>query len=336
MTRIAEFGRMLIVAALIAATIAALPRSSAGAQESGLLDDSTYVFALDGTQVSWQGDWEFEPSSSGQFEGYETASLVTSLAGLLIGEIQSGTPLDLDAFLAVVLDTVAADSDEFVTVDRSATDIVSYSLDAAVIDGIPAGLFTYVQPNLQTENIIFTSLLSERSTFADNIADAQANVTVGGSVALEGIDGQILQNLLPSIPEGDGSRDTDDSDDPDSQSVDGDEEADDENRPRFEPDVDEDAAEDNDDRGSEIDDDLGELGLVDEGLYESPQYGNEIEWSGGWELNEDFLSSDEDDEVDNVGLVINDGEAVVLISFLEAGDATPADYAAFWESDEFV
>lgn len=323
---------MLTVSALIGASLAALPMARVNAQDSGLVDDSTYVFGLDGAIINWDGEWEFDPSSSGEFEGYETASLITPLAGLLVGEIQSGTPLDLDAFLAVVLDTVAADSDEFITVERSATDVVSYSLDAAVIDGIPAALFTFVQPNLQTGTIVFTSLLSEISTFAENIADAQANVTINGRVALEGIDGQVLQDLLPDVQAGGGGQQPDESDDRDTSNDDEDDE-----RPTPRPVEDEDAEDDNDrNGGGGIDDDLANLGVVDEGLYESPQFGTEIEWSGDWELNEDFLSSDEDEGVDNFGLATSDGGAVVLMTFFSADDATPADFASFWETDEFV
>jgi len=326
---------MLTVAALIAATLATLPMSSARAQDSGLVDDSTYVFGLDGAVVTWDGDWEFDPSSSGEFDGYETASLITPLAGLLLGEIQSGTPLDLDAFLAVVLDTVAADSNEFITVERSATDIVSYSLDAAVIDGIPAALFTFVQPNLQTGTIVFTSLLSEISTFVDNIADAQASVTINGRVALEGIDGQVLQDLLPEVQAGGGGQEPDESDDADDRDTPNDNE--DDERPTPQPDEDEASEENNDrNRGAGIDDELADLGIVEEGLYESPRFGTEIAWGGDWELNEDFLSSDEDDEVDNIGLTTSEGKAVVLVTIFAADDATPADYAAFWESNEFL
>lgn len=334
---VSAFRRMLLAAAVVAATLAALPMSSASAQDSGLVDDSTYVFGLDGAVVTWEGDWEFDPSSSGEFDGYETASLITPLAGLLIGEIQSGTPLDLDAFLAVVLDTVAADSDEFITVERSATDVVSYSLDAAVIDGIPAALFTFVQPNLQTGTIVFTSLLSEMSSFADNIADAQGNVTISGRVALEGIDGQVLEDLLPDVQAGGGSQEPNETEETDDRETSDDDEDEVDERPTPQADDEEDADENNDRTGgAEIDDELAGLGIVEVGLYESPQFGSEIEWGGDWELNEDFLSSDEDEEVDNIGLATSGGEAVVLVTFFPADDATPADYAAFWESDEFV
>lgn len=311
------------------ATLCSSPYHSALAQESGLIDDSTYRFGLDGTEIRWEGNWEYDPASSGQFEGYEIASFISPEAGLFIGEIASIVPIDLDALLAVVLDTLAEDTDQFVTVERSATDVVSYSLDAAIVEGIATALFTYVQFNAQAGVITYTSVFSDYDTFADNIADAQDNVTVNGRVALEGIDGAVLQSLLPPL-EGGSTGDDEEND----TNVNGGQTAPDDESD--EPEDDEAETPDDDRGGNEVDADLAALGIVEEGLYESPQFGTEVEWSNDWDVNEDFLSSDEDEEVDNLGLAIDDGAAVLLITVFEAGDATPADYAAFWESDEFL
>lgn len=336
--------RGLTATCLAITVLACASDDRARAQPTGLVDDTRYVFALDGMVVEWRGNWEYDPSSSGRDVGVEFASLISPLAGLLIGELAGGTPLDLDAFLALVLDSIAQDADEFVTVDRSATNTVSYSLDAAVIDGIPAGLFTYIQPNAVTGTIIFTSILAEATTFASSVEDAQANVTVNGRIALEGIDGAALQNLLPDIgtDPGDGDRDDDDR-----RSRDDDDggEADDADRPTFDDaDPDEEEAEDNRrsrlggnvaDDDDDVDGELAALGLVDDGLYESPQFGVEVEWSNDWELNLELLSSNEDNEVDNLGLN-NDGGALVLVTIFEAGEATPEDFAAYWQSDDFL
>jgi hypothetical protein len=359
--------RVLAATGLAVAMLASVSANRARGQQTGLVTDTTYVFALDGMVVEWGGNWAFDPDSSGQDAGVEVASLLSPLAGLLIGELAGGTPLDLDQFLALVLDSIAEDADEFVTVERSATEIVSYSLDAAVIDGIPAGLFTYIQPNSVTGAIIFTSILAEATTFASSVADAQANVTVNGRIALEGIDGAALQNLLPEIAAGpaDDDRENDNrqgSVDEDQQtSGDGNERADDEpdqaggeedgaDQPAFDND-DEQSQDDGENRGrshiagheisasggSDDDgaDELAALGLVEDGLYESPQFGTEIEWSTDWVPNPELLSSNEDDEVDNLGLN-NDGGALVLVTVFAAGEATPEDFAAYWQSDDFL
>lgn len=346
----ARFLRLIVVVGLLALGLGAAPRTQVAAQESGLIDDSTFRFGLDGTEIRWEGDWEYDPEASGQFDGYEIASLISPTAGLLIGEILSVVPVDLNVLLALVLDTLAEDADEFVTVERSATDTVSYSLDAAVVDGIATALFTYVQFNPQAGIITYTSVFSDYAGFADNIADAQANVTVGGRIALEGIDGATLQNLLPPLAGGSESAgggrpgEDDDSDDtrsaPDDEDEDQDEGEDDTRTvPNFgndDNDEDEGALPDDEQGRGETDDDLAALGVVDDGLYESPQYGVEIEWGGDWELNPDFVTSDEDDEVDGLGFVINEGEAIILISVFAAEGAAPADFAAFWESDDFL
>ncbi len=351
--------RVIAAIGLVVTMLASVSATPAQGQQTGLVDDTTYVFALDGMVVDWGGTWEFDPDSSGQDVGVEVASLLSPLAGLLIGELQGGIPLDLNQFLALVLDTVADDADEFVTVDRSQTDIVSYSLDAAIIDGIPAGLFTYIQPNTVTGTIIFTSILAEASTFALSVADAQENVTVNGRIALEGIDGATLQSLLPEVTAGSGNDDRDDEnqqaeDDADDETEE--EDSDDSDRPSFDngdessSDEDEDDSrtlpdsDDEDENADEGDDegvddqaggDLADLGVVEEGLYESPQFGTEVEWSNDWTPNPELVSSNEDDEVDNLGLN-NEGGALVLVTIFEAGDATPEDFAISWESDDFL
>ena len=342
--------KVTATAGLIVAMLASISTSPALAQQTGLVDDTTYVFALDGMVVEWGGAWEFDPDSSGQDVGVEVASLLSPLAGLLIGELQGGIPLDLNQFLALVLDTVAEDADEFVTVERSETDTVSYSLDAAVIDGIPAGLFTYIQPNNVTGTIIFTTILAEATTFALSVADAQENVSVNGRIALEGIDGATLQNLLPQVTAGPGNDNRDD-DDQQADDEDAEDESDDSDRPSFDnedesssDDEEDDSrslpdSDDEDEGADEGDDeaggDLADLGIVDDGLYESPQFGTEIEWSNDWSPDPEQFFSNEEDEVDGLGL-INEGGALVLISILSAGEATPEDFADFWESDDFL
>ncbi len=106
-SRLIGFVRFTAALMLVGIGIAAGPLSHAAAQSSGLVDDSTYRFGIDGTEITWGGQWEFDPSASGEFEGYETATLLSPSAGLFIGQVEAGIPLDLDAFLAVVVDTTA-------------------------------------------------------------------------------------------------------------------------------------------------------------------------------------------------------------------------------------
>ncbi len=326
---------------LVIAMLASVSSESASGQQAGQEDDTTYVFALDGMVIDWRGDWELDLETGGQEVGVdiEVIGLVSPFAQLLIGEIQSDIPFDLNQFLDGWLDTAAEEADEFVTVERSETDTVSYSLDAAVIQGVPAGLFTYVQPNTVTGTIIFTSIIAEATAFARAIADAQANVTVNGSVALEGIDGIALQNLLPSVVASPDDNDQPDDDDSDQGALA------DHAAPSFEnddgpsPDLDEEedpsGPESNDQEEDESSGDLADLGLVDGGLYESPQFGIEVVWSNDWSPNPELLVSDQDAQVDNLGLN-NEGGALILVTMFEAGDATPEDFAALWESDEFL
>ena len=55
--------------------LASVSATPAQGQQTGLVDNTTYVFALDGMVVDWGGNWEFDRDSSGQDVGVEVASL---------------------------------------------------------------------------------------------------------------------------------------------------------------------------------------------------------------------------------------------------------------------
>lgn len=67
-------------------------------------------------------------------------------------------------------------------------------------------------------------------------------------------------------------------------------------------------------------------GLLETGLYESPQFSNEVAWSTLWELDDEGLRTDGSLLVDQLSLNYeNQGTAVIM--FIEAAGEAPDDYA---------
>jgi hypothetical protein len=77
------------------------------------------------------------------------------------------------------------------------------------------------------------------------------------------------------------------------------------------------------------DEDLEELGLIDETTWESPQFGTEVTWDdGAFTVNEDWLSSDEETLVDVLSLG-GDGTTVEIYAVgITSTDYGASDYLA--------
>lgn len=67
-------------------------------------------------------------------------------------------------------------------------------------------------------------------------------------------------------------------------------------------------------------------GILETGLYESPQFSNEVTWTDAWDVDDDGLLTDGNQLVDKLSLNYeNQGTAVIM--FIEAGGEYPDDYA---------
>jgi hypothetical protein len=71
---------------------------------------------------------------------------------------------------------------------------------------------------------------------------------------------------------------------------------------------------------------LQENGLVETGVYTSPQFGNGVEWTTDWTLDEEELHSDEQLLLDRLS-VSYESDATCVIMFIEAAGETPDAYA---------
>jgi hypothetical protein len=69
-----------------------------------------------------------------------------------------------------------------------------------------------------------------------------------------------------------------------------------------------------------------EKGVVETGVYISPQFANEVTWTEAWEIDDAGLQTDNTMLLDKISLSYKN-QATAVIMFIEAGGETPDDYA---------
>jgi hypothetical protein len=69
-----------------------------------------------------------------------------------------------------------------------------------------------------------------------------------------------------------------------------------------------------------------EKGVIETGVYISPQFSNEVTWTEEWEIDDAGLQTDNTMLLDKISLSYRN-QATAVIMFIEAGGETPEDYA---------
>jgi hypothetical protein len=69
-----------------------------------------------------------------------------------------------------------------------------------------------------------------------------------------------------------------------------------------------------------------EKGVIETGVYISPQFSNEVTWTEVWEIDDAGLQTDNTMLLDKISLSYKN-QATAVIMFIEAGGETPEDYA---------
>jgi hypothetical protein len=68
-----------------------------------------------------------------------------------------------------------------------------------------------------------------------------------------------------------------------------------------------------DKKTSDIDPDLVEAGVIDEGTYESPEFGYEVTWTDGWSVTEENTFTDAETSYDQLQLLSDEGWVVTFL-----------------------
>jgi len=282
------------------------PVHSGYAQNSS---DTSYVLDATGDEISWDDPWQIEPDVTEIGDDFEIVGFTSDTSSLLISVIPND--LDLEEARDTTLEGISGEADSFTIVDRGAYENISYALDIASYDSVALGVFTLFRGGSgQTPTFVYV-FIGGISSFSEGFASAQDTFRVSGDTIFNGVDGQGLEDQLVANANGDANT-------PPS------EEATEEIPTR--------------DRAEPIDDEFIDLGVVENGVYESPQFGTEVLWNEDWGIDENVdspLVSDERDNVDVISLS-DDANSFLSIQIQPADDVSPGDLVALWTSEEFI
>ncbi|MGB3307595.1 MAG: hypothetical protein WBA63_15525 [Thermomicrobiales bacterium] len=360
---------------MMASLLTILGQDAAAAQRDGLIDDNTYISLASGEEITWTDDWAYDEESSTEDVDGEVIALSSDTGSVLFSYFPAG--IDSNSARDEILGAFADSADDFVQVDRGSYDNVSYSLDRATLNGGELGIFTLF---VERKNDVFVSLfLSRAELFSRGMKQAQADIKVDGTGVFQGIDPAGLQDALDGSGSGSTRTTRSTRDEPTEAATERpsrktrDQPADEPTeepteKPRRQPR--EQPTEEATERPSRTSrdkpteeptekpssrskktttkggsGDYADLGVVDDGEYQSPQYGARVLWDAPWAINESVdnpVSSDTKTGTDQIKFTRSDQEGpetfgAVSVRFFEAGASdTPESIVAYWTSDDYL
>lgn len=272
------------------------------------------------------------------------------MSSLLISVLPNG--LDIEEARDIVLDEFEAGTDAFATIDCGAYENISYSLDLANIGGTELGVFTLFRGGSGNTATFAYIFISSVQGFSDGFASSQKEILISGEPIFDGVDGEGLQSQLEQnagsapasdddaeTPEVDEDAETLRPDEGETPDADGGLKSRDRDEQRTPGGDKADPTEDTGDRGNgSIDDEFLELGVVEDGVYESPQFGTEITWNNDWAINENVDEPVESDTDANFDVLTLSGElnAYLSVEIHDASEIDPADLVELWTSEAFL
>jgi hypothetical protein len=340
--------QMLCVPMLVGALLASLIGVNvANAQDSGLVDDSTYVFET-GEEVAWNSPWVFNEEFSGVDDPLESVFLDTRNSSLIVVTLPSS--VDVEEVRDIFLEGLTGETEKSLSIDKGTYDGLSYSLDLMSLEGIEFGSFTLFRAGSGDTPTVAHIILSPRDVFASEFASAQAEVSVDGSGLFPGVGGQGLQDLLDAnagqAPEDD-EQPAETPEDEETEQPAETPEADDEEGPgtgglknRGDDDPVEETPEDDPAEETPEDDPVGgtgESGLIDDSTFVSPTFGSELAWDSTWELDPDREIVVDDGGIDFISLIwTGDGPGFVTVSFVPSAGSDVAGYVDYWQTEDYL
>jgi hypothetical protein len=166
--------------------------SHVSAQDTGLVDDSTYVLELNGDEIEWESPWEYAEDLNYVDDGSESVGFISGAQIQSILYLPSG--IDLEDARDSFLEAFAGEDVELQTIDRGAYSNVSYSLDLAQFDDILFGLFTvYIDDDQYVRSY---ATLAPYTDLGDAVDDAADSITINGETIYSGVEGSGLQDLV--------------------------------------------------------------------------------------------------------------------------------------------
>ncbi len=166
--------------------------AAAAAQNTGLIDDTTYVSLTNGEKYTWTSDWSYQESASTQDANGEVIAISSNISSVLFSYYPKG--LNISDARDKLLAAFANGADNFAQVDRGSYDNVSYSLDKANLSGNELGIFTlFVE---RTSDVFISLFIAPIGSFTTGLSSAQADIQIDGKAVFEGIQPAGLQSAL--------------------------------------------------------------------------------------------------------------------------------------------
>lgn len=155
---------------------------------------TSYTSVLSGSVIQTTSPWYVDLDATVIDPVSESIVLTTGLYGLVVAYLPPvNEPSTVrDMFLGQVF----GEFSDVLTIDRGAYGAVSYSLDAATIDGVRMGVFTLFRGERASGFLEAAFYAAPITMFGIGIESLQQHVMIDDSPALTGIDGKALQALL--------------------------------------------------------------------------------------------------------------------------------------------
>jgi hypothetical protein len=205
------------------------------AQDSGLVDDGTFVVELTGEEITWENDWTIDEEGIVQDSDFETFSLSGDLGLYYVTYLAaSGDP---GAGLEAFLEGFTSGLGEIENVDADDTADGAYSLDTVTGDDDLLVSFFSVATEVEDYFRVVTSV-SDPESIGDAVDLAKSTIEYDGDDAFADIDSvtDTRVTLATSSPDEEEDAETPEADEEDTTP-----EADEEEATTPEPDEDEDA-----------------------------------------------------------------------------------------------
>ena len=293
--------------------------TSAAAQDTGLVDDSTFVSELTDEEITWSSDWEAGEDAAGSGDGFESITLSSDSGIVQIAYIEvSGDPE------SVLTDYIEGFTTSLGTIDNVDSDELAdgwYSLDELVGDDVAASVFGVLTELDDVSRLVI--VLSPPANVSDAVDSVKSDIEFDGDDGLAGIDAVTESDVtLAEASTSDDDDETPVADDEEDTTP----EADDEETPEVTLTTDE--TPDADDEETPEDDDSNE---ESGNSYTFEINDAVVEWEAPWELD-DSLNIIEDN-YESVGFIGDQGIQSVLymptgVDLIEARDAFLEGFAS--------
>lgn len=284
--------------------------ASAVAQQTGLIDNHTYVTATSGHRITWSSPWSFREEYQNADEPEMNGEMILLTAGgaeVIVGF----APMSYNASVGQVLNSSLTASEDFdlTVLDQGADDSGAYVLGLASVQGTNLGLFSLVQPAPGGVDSMVTFYFGTVFGFGEGMASAQRAITVDDQPIFAGIEPAGLQKQLTAAQENPPPAGATPVPTTPSQTT--------------------------------VSSDLQKLGLVSEGKYRSPQYKTNVTWGTDWELAEEsgkpLITSDPKLKLDELEIVRKTGAlAYVRVTIMPSRGIAADGYADLWSDPHYV